>query len=273
MSPWSIQDLEADCFGGKPASSTGGGGRADTERPYSAYMLFYERRDAPACDQSVAEMRSIPRDVVIAAAATPTAPLTPAETPTVAAATTTAVFGRGSDWLAAGGAGERPSEQTSAGADVVFGEGDAMETDGISSSQEQQRYGGVGCTRLAEPAVVTTPYGMPVQLFHNVLRDNLQLMHKLHTLNKEYFAFVRQVRAYLTSVACMHVLFWHHEYGSGSGRDGHFCSCMSQISADAISSCAQRSFQLRRWSSQSLKMLTGPLRGHSFEGEQGLGAR
>lgn len=60
-----------------------------------------------------------------------------------------------------------------------------METEGPSGSGRGAAAGGLP----------TTPHGMPLALYQAVLRDNLTLMHKLHVLNKEYFAFVRQVGA------------------------------------------------------------------------------
>ncbi|GIL42637.1 hypothetical protein Vafri_581, partial [Volvox africanus] len=201
--PWSIQDLDADCFGGRPASSTGGGGRADAERPYSAYMLFYERRDSPSYDRPAADMRSVPRDVVIAAAATPTSTPTPTHTPAAVAAggdprEGDAGMGPGQRAAAARGTGEGHERvaRTSQGVGGGGGGGsgaDDMETDGPPQKQLGGEQSRVGPVRPAEPAVITTPYGIPVLLYQNVLRENLQLMHKLHVLNKEYFAFVRQV--------------------------------------------------------------------------------
>ncbi|EFJ41722.1 hypothetical protein VOLCADRAFT_68008 [Volvox carteri f. nagariensis] len=197
VSPWSILDLEADCFGGRPTSSTGGG-RADAERPYSAYMLFYERRDSPSYDKPAAEMLAVPRDLVLAAAATPTATPTPAHTPN----------GEGF------GGGKGPEQQRPASGTLMAtceapergaarlrgpgggdgGEAEDMETDGPQEAQQQETVGPPRSPPPAEPSIITTPYGMPVLLYQNVLRENLQLIHKLHVLNKEYFAFVRQVR-------------------------------------------------------------------------------
>jgi hypothetical protein len=46
VEPWDVSRLEAECFGGKPPAPAGAqpGARPPPDRPYSAYMLFYDRR-------------------------------------------------------------------------------------------------------------------------------------------------------------------------------------------------------------------------------------
>lgn len=172
VTPWSIADLEADCFGGRASQQQGAGGTAAgargeaAERPYSAYMLFYERRDATCYEHAVVP-RSVPVGLAAAAAA--------------GGGGTAAAAAVGM----AGGAAPMEEGQEGGVAAGAGGEATEMETEGPSGSGRGAAAGGLP----------TTPHGMPLALYQAVLRDNLTLMHKLHVLNKEYFAFVRQVGA------------------------------------------------------------------------------
>ncbi|GFR40524.1 hypothetical protein Agub_g1093, partial [Astrephomene gubernaculifera] len=165
VTPWSINDLEADCFGGRASSSAGGGagaaggGRAgELERPYSAYMLFYERREEPSYDGPAADKRAVPRDMAAAAAE--------------------GESGGRSEGAGMEGAAAAVPAGTAGGAED-------METDGPGAALQPPQQ--------PQPPLPTTPYGMPLPLYRGVLRENLRLQHKLHVLNKEYFGFVRQV--------------------------------------------------------------------------------
>lgn len=55
VSPWEASNLEGECFGGKPSQDFENRGcrppRNEYERAHSAYMLFYERRAAPAASR------------------------------------------------------------------------------------------------------------------------------------------------------------------------------------------------------------------------------
>jgi len=175
---WSLEHLDEDCYGG-PSSA-----QAQEDRPHSAYMLFYERKDA-ACFEAKPDAIRMPQGAVHAAAGrSATHAGTAAFAATACARTTTGL----APHEAAPAAAVATSLPTAA--DVHADEAAGVRVPGPSESVD----GSLAAAAQLQPqpeAEVQTPYGMPVQVYEDVLRSALLLMLKLHVDLDEYGRFIR----------------------------------------------------------------------------------
>ena len=172
--PWDVSNLEDACFGGRRSSSASSGGpppappgARDPELAFSAYMLFYERKDSACFERTnlIAPPPPAPSGVPDPMS---TASSAPGPAP---AATATPML-----------ASAPPGAPEQAGS-----EGGLVRMDCGPAEPP-------GPAPMPAPLPLT-PYGMPLSLYEQVLRGNLQLMHRLHVLDKEYFRFIKQVGA------------------------------------------------------------------------------
>jgi hypothetical protein len=159
--PWDVADLEADCFGGPPSQDVANRGwrapRGEVDRPHSAYMLFYERRAEAAANAEAlrgAEGRSAQ----------------PAAAAAAAAAEQQAAGGGGGS----GGGGDPPPQAPEQQAQ-------AMEVAAVAAPP------------LPRGALFVAPWGMPLSLYRGVMLVNITIMQHLHTLDRDFFKFVRQL--------------------------------------------------------------------------------
>jgi hypothetical protein len=157
-------DLPEAALGG--AGGLGGtGANAPTERPYSAYMLLYDRRTSPACLEHLpVPWGSNPCQV----------------TPGSTSSSTVAPAGVQLDGSAAPGV-----RGSVAGGDAPA----PMAVD----SQQAGGYNNPQASFHLQGRPGTTPYCMPEAVYRHVLYSNLRLMFVAGIHDKEYFTFMRGV--------------------------------------------------------------------------------
>jgi hypothetical protein len=220
VNPWSINQLEQDCFGGRAAqdSNGGAGGRlADMDRSHSAYMLFYERRSEQAQDADALTSATPHQQAAPTAGGGEPAAATAAATAAAAAAATGGVGYAGGGDPASGGAaamevsprpsvtGPGPTTAAPEAAAAGGGGSGAPEDMDISVPDAAAAAGGGG--EGAAPASAAdaapggngagaaagfvAPYGLPLSLYSRVMNENIHMVWLRHVFDRDYFRFIR----------------------------------------------------------------------------------
>lgn len=164
VTPWQLDKLEEECFGGKPSQdhdSKQRPSRTEYERAHSAYMLFYERRQHAAH----------PADARASG--------TGSQGPHAAAA--------GGSTDAAGSIEQQGEEEQQQPRGLA---GDAA---AAAAGQDVPMVAADADIGAIVPAGFTPPYSMPLLLYKHVVEHNITLMWQQHVLDKDYFKFVRQL--------------------------------------------------------------------------------
>lgn len=168
VTPWDPSCLEAECFGG--------GGSEETERPNSAYMLFYDRKDATCFETDPVQWSVNPVQVV---------------------------EHQENLWAEEQQGRAEPSQHTGPAPHLIAAlqgataAGTAAAAAGTGSAGAGVLQGGTAaggkCVGSGGNDLAATPYGMPMRLYRDVLTSNLNLAHRAHTFDKMYAGFVRSV--------------------------------------------------------------------------------
>lgn len=224
VQPWSISQLEQDCFGGRAAQDSNGcaGGRlAEMDRSHSAYMLFYERRSEQAQDaDALTSANPTPQAAPTAAQGDGQPASATAAAAAAAAAATGGVGYAGAGDPAAGGAAAmevspRPSTTAATeAAPAAAGGGSAPEDMDISVPEAAAAGGGGDGPPPAAAAAdgsgaaaagFVAPYGMPLSLYSRVMNENIHMVWLRHVFDRDYFRFIR-------------VLLCHSEVGHAASK-------------------------------------------------------
>ncbi|KAK9820599.1 hypothetical protein WJX72_012157 [[Myrmecia] bisecta] len=172
VTPWDVNRLGVDCFGGKFATEvynelTKRHEARERDVPHSAYMLFYERSEAFEPTNGL--------DLARPGSSTPvqTPGRTPANTPVPATA-----------------APLQAAPLPASGADEPMAPATQPEAEAMATSPSPSR----PSVRVSTASgAASTHWNMPLPIYEQIMRENLQVIEEVHLLERDYFLFMRRL--------------------------------------------------------------------------------